>query len=72
MYELRTRNKPMTAKIVTALQTEAARMRKRILDADCDSKGGAADLPPVSNNLIDTLFDAECGHRQEKRYPSAA
>lgn len=62
----------MTAKIVTANQTEAARKRKRVWEPEAKTKGGAADLPPVSSRLIDTLFDAESGHRQERRTLRAA
>lgn len=61
----------MTASIVSAQDTNAARQRKLGADA-APVRPASRLLPPVSATLIDTLFDTECGQREDRSFRRAA
>lgn len=55
----------MTATILNAHDTEAARKRKRARQVEDTGSCASTMLPPVSTNLVDALFHAESDQRQE-------
>jgi hypothetical protein len=63
----------MTATIITAQQIAAARSRHSAAKGEGTAAGAKSALPPVSSNLVDSLFHTESDHRQEYRsLPRAA
>ncbi len=63
----------MTATIITAQQIAAARSRHQATKGEGTGSGSASALPPVSSNLVDSLFHTESDHRQDHRsLPRAA